>query len=128
MKPERWRQIEELYHAALAREPEAWAAFLAEACAGDEELHCEVEALLKYHDQAAGFIETPALELAAKAMAADGSMEPSTQALSQSPIPRQIGPYTLLAPRRSSVNEPDLATSRVHQRPALRRYAAGSSV
>jgi hypothetical protein len=35
---ERWKQVESLYHAALERETATRAAFLAEACAGDEEL------------------------------------------------------------------------------------------
>ena len=38
MKPERWRKIEELYHSALERESSQRAAFLKEACAGDEGL------------------------------------------------------------------------------------------
>ena len=46
MTPERWKQIEELYHAADTRPPSERAAFLAEACPGDEELRREVESLL----------------------------------------------------------------------------------
>ena len=37
MDPERWRQIEQLYHSALSREPGERAAFLAEACRADRE-------------------------------------------------------------------------------------------
>ncbi len=36
MKPERWQQIETLYHAALQRAPEARAEFLADARATDK--------------------------------------------------------------------------------------------
>ena len=39
-------QILQLYHLALAREGEDRDAFLTDACAGDEELRHEVEALL----------------------------------------------------------------------------------
>ena len=46
MEPERWEQIEQLYHAALERELEARDAFLDEACAGDEDLRREVAGLL----------------------------------------------------------------------------------
>ena len=46
MTPERWQQIEKLFYAALEREPNQRAAWLAEACAGDESLREEVEALL----------------------------------------------------------------------------------
>jgi serine/threonine protein kinase/Tol biopolymer transport system component len=98
MKDERWRLIEHLYHAVLERGPEARAAFLVEACAGDEDLRREVEALLRYDDQAGSFIETPALELAARRMAADTPAGESAEPSSVDPIPRQIGPYNLLAP------------------------------
>ena len=41
------------------------ATFLAEACAGDEELRREVASLIAYDSQPASFIESPALEVAA---------------------------------------------------------------
>lgn len=43
MSPQRWREIEDLFHAALEREPGARAALLEEA---DPELRSEVESLL----------------------------------------------------------------------------------
>ncbi len=46
MEPERWRQIESVYQAALERKPETRSAFLVEACKGDQELRREVESLL----------------------------------------------------------------------------------
>jgi serine/threonine-protein kinase len=66
LTPTRWQQIEELYHAALERAPDERAAFLAEACAGDEELRREVESLLRSDAQAGSFIEEPALDVAAR--------------------------------------------------------------
>ena len=66
---QRWQQVEKLYHAALERGAEERAPFLAQACAGDEPLRRDVEALLAYEDQAEKFIESPALEVAAKMMA-----------------------------------------------------------
>jgi hypothetical protein len=36
MKPERWQHLDELFHSALQREPGQRAAFLDDACAGDE--------------------------------------------------------------------------------------------
>jgi serine/threonine protein kinase len=66
---ERWQQVERLYHAALGRGAEERAPFLAQACAGDEGLRRDVESLLAYEDQAEEFIESPALEVAAKMMA-----------------------------------------------------------
>lgn len=46
MDQERWRQIEELYHAVLEQEPSQRAVFLAGACAEDSGLRREVEMLL----------------------------------------------------------------------------------
>ena len=46
MTPKRWRQIEELYHAAQQYDEKERHAFLAQACQGDDELHRQVEALL----------------------------------------------------------------------------------
>jgi len=61
MKHERWKQIEQLYHAALERESGARDVFLAQACAGDEELRREVEELLRYDGAAESFIQGNAL-------------------------------------------------------------------
>jgi serine/threonine-protein kinase len=47
MTPERWRRIEAVYHAALECDPgQQRQAYLADACAGDEDLRREVESLL----------------------------------------------------------------------------------
>src|ERR1019366_2852206 len=46
MRPDRWRQVELLYHSALEREEQARDAFPREACREDEELRCEVRSLL----------------------------------------------------------------------------------
>src|SRR4029079_9155810 len=57
------------YHAALERNAGDRALFLRESCDGDEELRREVESLLAYEDHAENFIESPALEVAARMMA-----------------------------------------------------------
>ena len=46
MRPERWQQVESVFHAALECEPERRTAFLAKACKEDTELRGEVESLL----------------------------------------------------------------------------------
>ncbi len=71
MTPERWQEVERLYHAALERGEEERAAYLSSACAGDEDLHREVESLLGYEAEAERFIDSPALEAAAKLMAGE---------------------------------------------------------
>ena len=35
---ERWERVESIYHAVLERDPDSRAAFLDEACGGDEQL------------------------------------------------------------------------------------------
>jgi Tol biopolymer transport system component len=66
MSVERRHLITGLCHAALERDPSARAAFLREACAGDEDLRQEVESLLRYEDRDAGFLERPAVEEVAR--------------------------------------------------------------
>src|ERR1019366_5310686 len=56
MQAERWKQIEELYQAALAQPPEKRAAFLAQACPDDPQLRGEVQSLLD--QQADSFLES----------------------------------------------------------------------
>jgi hypothetical protein len=58
--PDRWRRINEIFHAALERDEAARAAYVQEAAAGDDELRREVEALLATNARTAGFLETPA--------------------------------------------------------------------
>ncbi len=69
MKPERWRQIEHLYHSALKVAADQRSAFLNEECGEDEDLRKEVESLLSYEKSAAEFIESPAFDVAARLMA-----------------------------------------------------------
>jgi len=58
MDPDRWKQVEELYYAALEREASGRAAFLGQACAGDEVPRRRVESLLAHYAQASsGFLE-----------------------------------------------------------------------
>src|ERR1039457_6005753 len=57
MRPDRWRQVELLYHSALEREEPARDAFLREACREDEELRCEVRSLLDQSES--GLLDHP---------------------------------------------------------------------
>jgi serine/threonine protein kinase len=69
MEPDRWREVERLYHLAVERPEGERGAFLKGACAGDAALRQAVESLLAVHQRAEAFLETPALELAARALA-----------------------------------------------------------
>jgi Tol biopolymer transport system component len=64
MSSDRWRQVEDLCHAALERPAEERRPFLVEACAGDEVLLREVESLLAQESSAEAFMSVPAAALA----------------------------------------------------------------
>jgi eukaryotic-like serine/threonine-protein kinase len=66
MDSDPWQQISHLYHAALARQGDDRAAFLAETCRGDEPLRREVELLLAQQASAHAFLDAPAMAHAAK--------------------------------------------------------------
>ena len=55
------QQLKELFHAAVELAPHDREAFLKANCAADDELHCEVSALLSAHESAGDFIQQPAL-------------------------------------------------------------------
>src|SRR6185503_16497143 len=88
MKPERWQRVKQLCHSALETSASERAAFLDQACAGDEALRREVETLLAHEEEAEHFIEDPAVEVAAKAIA--GDVAPSL-------VGRQVGHYQVLS-------------------------------
>ncbi len=69
MEPERWRRIEQLYHAAAQLPAEKRRAFLEQHCQGDQEMQEEVASLLAYQTSADQFIEEPAFEVMARWMA-----------------------------------------------------------
>ena len=69
MKAERWQQVERVYESALAKDASERASFLEEACAGDDALRQEIESLLAYQERSEDFIESPALDVAAKLIA-----------------------------------------------------------
>ena len=87
MTPERYQQIGEIYHSALELGPKQRVAFLAQACAGDEELLREVESFIASNEQAGEFIHAPALEVAAELLTTDQcDLLPG----------KSLGPYTIL--------------------------------
>ncbi len=66
---DRWQQIERIYHAARGVEKSAREEVVAAACAEDPSLGDEVKFLLEKADQAGSFLQTPAIEVAAEALA-----------------------------------------------------------
>jgi serine/threonine protein kinase/Tfp pilus assembly protein PilF len=64
MKAERWKQVNDLFQSAVERAPGERAAFLDEACHGDEGLRREVGSLLTSYERSENFIELPAFQVA----------------------------------------------------------------
>ncbi len=81
--------LETIFFAALERSPDQRAAFLVEACAGDEELRQRIERMLAAQDDGGNFLETPPSVIAASV---SSTIAESTQEKPGS----QIGPYKLL--------------------------------
>ena len=100
MEPERWRRIEDLYHEAVELDETHRAEFLSQACKGDEDLRREVESLLAHEERAARFIESPAMEVAARLVGSE-SLQDASSAETLPPgetivAGSVIGPYHLL--------------------------------
>jgi eukaryotic-like serine/threonine-protein kinase len=118
MEPERWQEIERLYDSVLNQEKSARVAFLERACNGDEALLRAVELLVAQNEKVDNFLDSPAMEVAAKHLArhpqADSafldpfatvppdaefvSSAPSSDsaAIPASPQQKSLGPYRLL--------------------------------
>jgi eukaryotic-like serine/threonine-protein kinase len=91
MSPERWQKIHQLFEDALERPPEERAAFLAQACAGDEEMQRRVEGMLAADARDDLLIDRPAYQ------AADTVASPKPQASdSKSFSGEMIGVYSLI--------------------------------
>jgi eukaryotic-like serine/threonine-protein kinase len=57
----RWEKLQQIFIAALQREPGERLVFAREACRGDASLQAEVESLLRCYDEESGFLKEPAL-------------------------------------------------------------------
>src|SRR5580700_12167845 len=79
MHPERWKQVDKILQSALDQAPHERDAFLGDACAGDQALEREVRSLLELESRAGRFLERPAMEVAARAVARQQS-PPNKQA------------------------------------------------
>jgi len=88
MTPERWKQIEKLYHSVLDREPAQRDGFLQEACAGDKALYEEVQSLLSDEGEARNLFKTSALQAIAQETAKDSA---DSTVVAQSKAPSKIG-------------------------------------
>ncbi len=86
MQPERWRRVEELYHAARGHRLVSRGTFLAAACAGDDDLRRQVQVLLDQDSEREGILDRDADELLRSTF--DTVLLPGAQ----------FGPYRVEAP------------------------------
>jgi hypothetical protein len=75
MNQERWKQINNIYNEAMDLQPSQREAFVNIACANDEKLLDHINKLLESSEQESGFLDSPAIEIAAKAIAKDQETE-----------------------------------------------------
>ena len=95
MDPHRWKQVDDLLQPALERPPEERDAFLRQACAGDEALEREVRSLLASEQEAGSFLESPAIEVAARTSPAEPSAAPHDES-SDFPIGATVSHYRIV--------------------------------
>src|SRR5258708_19178407 len=81
MDSDRWKQVDSLLQSVLERPPEERDAFLRHASAGDEALEREVRSLLISQQQAGSFLESPAMEVAARALALRQDQHAATETI-----------------------------------------------
>jgi serine/threonine protein kinase len=88
MNHERFKKVEEIYHAVLKIAPEKRDSFLEESCGGDVELRRDVESLISYDNSFDSLIDTPPESLVA---------EMFSESKNHSIIGNQINQYKIIS-------------------------------
>ena len=83
---ERFQQIDRLFDAALDVAPNERDAFLDQACGPDAELRVRIRTLLDAHEHSGGFLQSPAVELAAVLL----DDAPTVH------VPERVGPFRVI--------------------------------
>ncbi len=100
MESARWRQVNDVFQAALEEAPSDRPAFVDRACAGDAALREEVESLLAAHDRADSPLDVPALERGSSLFGhgtdetSAGLTRPGELSLAAGP---RLGPYQIVS-------------------------------
>lgn len=92
---ERWRRLQDLFAAAAAVPSDEREPWLAQACAGDDELHRELASLLAAAHRAVRFLEEPIVHLAPLEEAQEQELSEEDGLLSGGDAVR-VGPWQLL--------------------------------
>lgn len=87
MTSDRWRQVNELFHAALAVDPEKRQSYVAEVCQGDTDLKQEVENLIAGHESAEASMQTASIR---------ESVHQGLQDDDTLPVEQDFGPYRVV--------------------------------
>jgi len=97
MDSDRWKQVDNLLQSVLDSAPEERDALLRSACAADQTLEREVRSLLALEEQAGRFLENPAIEVAARALACRQGLGQggAVQESDDFPIGRTISHYRI---------------------------------
>jgi serine/threonine protein kinase len=90
MRETRVDRVAALFKAAIERDEQEWPAFLQASCAGDAELHAELESLLHHHREAMPFLEESIGQIAAETLPASATLAPG-QLVGQYRIETLIG-------------------------------------
>jgi serine/threonine protein kinase/tetratricopeptide (TPR) repeat protein len=97
MTPERWKQIEDVFQAAIDLPSGERRKFIAEACGGDEDLRAQVEVLITQHDEAGDFIESPAFAATGfRTMGHSNADTLMTESFDDPSIGRSVGAYKIV--------------------------------
>ena len=94
MDSERWKQVDSLLQAVLERPSAEREAFLRHACSGDQALEREVRSLLTAQQEAEEFLDHPAIEVAARALARNENED--THQIAGSSISQTVSHYQVL--------------------------------
>ena len=91
MIPDQWQKVKELFDAALKRSPDERRRFVGENCRGDEAVRREVESLLANAEDAAIFLEQPAVGEVAEAIVGNNEKLRVSQSLNHYKIIKSLG-------------------------------------
>src|SRR5215472_14715887 len=91
----RWQRVEQIFTAAERLPKDERTALLDDLCAGDEDLRCEIESLLAYHDKSDEFIEDAVGGFALEDPSALGANS-ETECVPGILDVVQVGPYRIL--------------------------------